>query len=80
MRGTAPQSIQTNLNGAAYNNLTINNAAGANIPNPGANPLTVLGTLTLAAGIFSPNGNLTMGSGATIARSEGSLAGPPLFG
>src|SRR5664279_4898174 len=78
--GIAAQSVQTNLNGAAFNNLTINNAAGVDIPNPGTNPLTIPGTLTLTKGVFTLNSNLTMGNGATIARSAGSLATAPVFG
>ena len=79
MNGTAAQSVQANLNGAAYNNLTINNAAGVNIPNPGANPMTVPGTLYLEAGLFTPNGNLTMGDGSTIERSDGTIAATPII-
>ena len=80
MNGTAAQSVQTSLNGALFNNLTINNATGVNIPNPGANPMTVPGTLKLSNGVFTVNNNLTMGNGATIARSLGSLSGSPTFG
>ena len=80
MGGSAPQSVQTNLNGAAYSTLKINNPSGVDIPNPGSNPLTIAGTLTLQSGTFTPNGNLNMASGSTIERRQGSLASAPQFG
>ena len=79
MAGTAPQVVQSNLNGAGYHNLTINNPSGVSIPASGGNVI-IPGTLTLSSGAFAPNGNLTLGNAATIARNQGSLVGVPNFG
>ena len=67
MNGTAAQIVQTNLNGANFNNLTINNAAGVSLPAA----ITVPGVLHLKLGTFTNGSNLTMGNGATIQRTAG---------
>jgi hypothetical protein len=60
---------------AAVNNLTINNALGVTL---GAPLVTVSGTVTLTSGLLSGcTANLTLGSGATISRSGGSLDAAP---
>jgi hypothetical protein len=63
---------------ANSSNLTINNSAGVNIPTSFAR--TINGTLTLASGTFTLNSVLTLGNGANIIRTAGSLSTAPTFG
>lgn len=58
------------------NNLTINNNSGVTL----SNATTVNGTLALPIGSFSNGANLTLGDGATVNRSAGSLGSIPTFG
>jgi hypothetical protein len=75
--GAAAQTAQTNLNGANYNNLTINNTAGVTLPS--ALTIPAGATLTLANGVFTNGGNLTMANNTTIARSLGSMSNTPAY-
>ena len=60
-----------------FTNLTVNQAAG--LVNTGTTT-TVTGTLTLTSGMFTLSSGLTMGTGATIVRADGSLSTAPTFG
>ncbi|HMR40868.1 MAG TPA: T9SS type A sorting domain-containing protein [Ignavibacteria bacterium] len=72
--GTAAQVVATN--NVDYHSLTINNAAGVNLPLAE----TVPATLTLTIGTFTTGANLTLGNGATIVRQDGTLSAVPTFG
>ena len=72
--GTAAQTVATaNVD---YTNLTIDNPAGVTLSSAESVP----GVLALKQGVFTNGGNLTLGNGATIVRSGGSLATAPTFG
>lgn len=60
-----------------FQNLTITNSAGVSI---GGLSRTVNGTLTLTLGTFSNGSTLTLGNGATIIRTGGTLNSAPTFG
>jgi hypothetical protein len=59
-----------------YENLEINNSAGAALSSAGS----VAGVLTLKGGSFNIGSNLTLGNSASISRQIGSLSGTPTFG
>ena len=72
--GAAAQTVATaNVD---YTNLTIDNPAGVTLSSAESVP----GVLALKQGVFTNGGNLTLGNGATIVRSGGSLATAPTFG
>lgn len=71
--GTAAQTVATaNVD---YTNLTIDNPVGVTLSSAESVP----GVLALKQGVFTNGDNLTLGSGATIVRSGGSLAATPAF-
>ncbi|MEI6555709.1 MAG: T9SS type A sorting domain-containing protein [Paludibacter sp.] len=73
--GDGAQGIYTLTN---VNNLTVNNVIGQTTLNF---PVTVNGTLTLAAGnINNSTNNITLANGATIVRTAGTLSTAPVFG
>ena len=60
-----------------YNNLIINNPLGVTLPAAS----TVSGTLTLTSGtLTNSTNNITLGNGANIVKSGGSLSAAPSFG
>ena len=72
--GAAAQTVATaNVD---YTNLTIDNPAGVTLSSAESVP----GVLALKQGVFTNGANLTLGNGATIVRSGGSLATAPTFG
>jgi len=71
--GSTAQTVQAT--DVVYNNLTIDNPAGATLN--GA--INIPGILRLTQGTLNINGFLTMGSGASIVRSAGSLSASPIF-
>ncbi|MHB9141721.1 MAG: beta strand repeat-containing protein, partial [Paludibacter sp.] len=75
--GSGNQSIlsYSDLGNKAYYNLTAN-TGGTKTINAAA---TVTGTLTLSNGILANGTYLTMASGSTISRSQGSLSSAPTF-
>ena len=72
--GSSAQSTGTLL--ATANNITVNNSAGVTV-NSAA---TINGTLALTSGVLNPNTLLTLGNGATVAITGGSLSSAPTFG
>jgi hypothetical protein len=71
--GSTAQTVQAT--DVVYNNITIDNPAGATLN--GA--INIPGILRLTQGTFNINGFLTIGSGASIVRSAGSLSASPIF-
>jgi len=72
--GSSAQTVATtNVN---YSSLTIDNPAGVTL----GVAKSVPATLTLANGVFTIGGNLTLGDSALIRRSDGSLGSAPTFG
>jgi len=72
--GTAGQTAATAS--VDYHSLTVNNAAGVDLPAAE----TVPATLTLTQGTFTTGAFLTLGNGATIVRQDGTLSAVPTFG
>jgi hypothetical protein len=77
LQGTTAQSIGGSV-ATAFNNLTINNAAGV-VTGVAGTKLGSNGTLTLTSGTFSLSSGLTLGSGDTIVRSGGTLSTAPVL-
>ncbi len=65
-------SVQT-VGAYTYNNLTINNSAGATIATPG---ITVNGILDLVSGVLNNSNPITLGPSGTIQNNGGSLSIP----
>ena len=76
--GSAAQTIGGSTV-TTFDNLTINNAAGVTNSVAGTT-VSGAGTLTLTSGTFTLSSGLTLGAGATISRSGGSLSAAPTFG
>jgi len=75
LSGSAAQTIGGS-SVTTFNNLTINNASGVTNSVAGT---TVNGTLTLTTGTLTLASGLTMATGSTISRANGSLSGTPTF-
>ncbi len=70
-------SAQTSASlNVVYQNLTVNNSAGVSL----SSAVNVNGTLKLLLGAFTNGSFLTMGNGATIFRSNGTISSAPNFG
>lgn len=74
LSGASAQTI-SGSSSTTFNNLTVNNSAG--VINSASS--TVNGTLTLTAGTLTLSSGLTMGNGATIVRSDGTISAVPTF-
>ncbi|MDD4968171.1 MAG: T9SS type A sorting domain-containing protein [Paludibacter sp.] len=74
--GTAAQVTGSDLP-STVNSLTINNAAGVAL----SAPTTLTSGITLTGGAFNnATNNITLGNGATVIVTAGSLAAAPVFG
>jgi len=73
---SSPVSIPASTFSGNVNNLTINGPGGVIL----GSAITVPGTLTLTNGVLTNSSYLTLGTGATIVRTGGSLTAAPTFG
>jgi hypothetical protein len=74
--GTSSQTASTTEWYTNFQNLTINNSSGLSL----GFARTINGKLTLTSGTFTNGANLTLGNGATIARTGGLINSAPTFG